>query len=276
MTDGNGNSEQTQSHRGRVSGSEATPAQLLQGAAILAIAADADEIAPPTPSPRTRQSRRIVRSPRRRRPVRLSHHIARRTPEPPAEAPPADTQSELRNWIKDNATLLSNASLLISLAAVALGFLPPVGFIDPYLKALIFGAAIILLIELHHQWPDELQIHMIRSAAVPDNHSWRMAAFAFFIQAATLLFAVWAALSNPIILIPLTAFGTVFLFRRWYFRKPRGVLSRWAGIVSLVAVVLLTEILMLVVWAVVTRHEFTIELWHEQRPSFDLDLGSPK
>src|SRR3954471_20742382 len=37
-----------------------------------------------------------------------------------------DTRAELRDWIKDNATLLSNASLLISLAAVALSLLPDV------------------------------------------------------------------------------------------------------------------------------------------------------
>jgi hypothetical protein len=42
----------------------------------------------------------------------------------------SSTQSEPRDWIKDNATLLSNASLLISLAAVALGLLPSAGFLD--------------------------------------------------------------------------------------------------------------------------------------------------
>src|SRR5215217_8131185 len=57
---------------------------------------------------------------------------------------PKDTRSELRDWIKDNATLLSNASLLISLAAVALSLLPDVGVFSPYLKALIFAAALLL------------------------------------------------------------------------------------------------------------------------------------
>ena len=72
-----------------------------------------------------------------------------------AEDPsPTGTRSELRDWIKDNATLLSNASLLISLAAVALSLLPDVGFFSPYIKALIFAAAFLLLTELHHQWPE--------------------------------------------------------------------------------------------------------------------------
>ena len=200
------------------------------------------------------------------------------TARPPRVAPvqpaeePVDTTSELRNWIKDNATLLSNASLLISLAAVALSLLPPVGFIDPYLKALIFGAAIILLIELHHQWPEELQIHLLRPTDLPDSHSWRMAAFAFFIQAATLLFAIWAAVSNPIILFPLTAFGVVFLFRRRFFSKPRGWFSRLVGILSLIAVLLLSELLMVVVWAAVTDQQVTIELWKEDRPGLDRDF----
>jgi hypothetical protein len=137
-------------------------------------------------------------------------------------------------------TLLSNASLLISLAAVALGLLPSAGFLDPYIKALLFGAALLLLIELHHQWPPDLQLHALRRSIRPENHSWRMTGFAFLLQVATLIFALWATLTNPQILVPLTAFGLVLAFRHWYFRHFGGFLAKSFGIVALIAVLLIS------------------------------------
>ena len=181
-----------------------------------------------------------------------------------------DTRSELRDWIKDNATLLSNASLLISLAAVALSLLPDVGFFVPYIKALIFAAALLLLVEMHHQWPEDLQLHMLRKNVRPENHSWRMTAFAFVMQVATVVFAAWATLSNPIILLPLTALAVVLAFRQWYFRRYGGLLARSFGIIALVAVLLVSELLMLVVWAAVTGEQVTVELWAEERPGLQV------
>ena len=182
-----------------------------------------------------------------------------------------DTRSELRDWIKDNATLLSNASLLISLAAVALSLLPDVGFFAPYIQALLFAAALLLLTELHHQWPEDLQLHMLRKNARPENHSWRMTGFAFVMQVATLVFAGWAILANPIILLPLTALGVVLAFRQWYFRRYGGLLARSFGLIALVAALLLSELLMLVVWAALTGETVTLELWVEDRPDLQLD-----
>jgi hypothetical protein len=268
MTDGKADSERAQAQRSGLPETEAAAAKLLQDIAVIAIADEAVAAATKPATPH-RRDRRIVRSQRQRRPARLTHRKPRPTAAVEPAVEPVDTQAELRNWIKDNATLLSNASLLISLAAVALSLLPPVGFIDPYLKALIFGAAIILLIELHHQWPDELQIHLLRPMDLPDNHSWRMAAFAFFIQSATLLFGIWAVASYPIMLFPLTGLGVVFLFRRWYFGKPRGWLSRFAGVLSLILILLISELLMVVVWAAVTKQTVTIELWKEDRPGLE-------
>jgi hypothetical protein len=186
----------------------------------------------------------------------------------------SDTRAELRDWIKDNATLLSNASLLISLAAVALSLLPDVGIFSPYIKALLFAAAFLLLTELHHQWPADLQIHLLRKDALPENHSWRMTAFALVMQVATILFAAWAILTNPIILLPLTALAVFFAFYRWYFRRYSGFLARIFGIVALVAVLLISELLMLVVWAAVTGEKATIELWAEDDvPALQLRIG---
>jgi hypothetical protein len=182
-----------------------------------------------------------------------------------------DTRAELRDWIKDNATLLSNASLLISLAAVALSLLPDVGIFSPYIKALIFAAAFLLLTELHHQWPEDLQLHMLRKNALPENHSWRMTAFAFVMQVATILFAAWAILTNPIILLPLTALAVFFAFYRWYFRRYSGLLARIFGIVALVAVLLLSEVLMVIVWAAVTGEQVTVELWADDQPGLRID-----
>jgi hypothetical protein len=190
-----------------------------------------------------------------------------------AAAPPPDTQSELRNWVKDNATLLSNASLLISISALALNLLPETGILDPYIKALIFGAALLLLIEMHHQWPDDLQLHMFRPMSLPQNHSWRMVAFAFIMQVATLVFAVWATLTTPLILIPLTALAVVVGFRQWYFRRFRGVLARGFGIIALVGILLISELLMVVVWAGITGEQVTIELWTDERPGLTLVTG---
>jgi hypothetical protein len=187
------------------------------------------------------------------------------------EVSPPDTRAELRDWIKDNATLLSNASLLISLAAVALSLLPDVGIFSPYIKALIFAAAFLLLTELHHQWPEDLQLHMLRKNALPENHSWRMTAFAFVMQVATILFAAWAILTNPIILLPLTALAVFFAFYRWYFRRYSGLLARIFGIVALVAVLLLSEVLMVIVWAAVTGEQVTVELWADDRPGLRID-----
>ena len=226
---------------------------------------------------------RVVR--RRREPVglpRVTNGLGPAPVDPPPTALVAagngaedqsrpDTRSELRDWIKDNATLLSNASLLISLAAVALSLLPDVGIFAPYIKALIFAAAFLLLTELHHQWPEDLQLHMLRKNARPENHSWRMTAFAFVMQVATILFAAWAVLTNPIILLPLTALAVVLAFRQWYFRRYGGLLARSFGIIALIAVLLLSEVLMVIVWAAVTGDQVTLEFWTEDRPSLQLD-----
>jgi hypothetical protein len=192
----------------------------------------------------------------------------------PAEQTIPDTQSELRNWIKDNSTLLSNASLLISVAALALNLLPDTGVLDPYIKALIFGAALLLLIEMHYQWPDDLQLHTFRHMSLPQNHSWRMVAFALIMQVATIVFAVWATLNTPLILAPLTALGVVVAFRQWYFRRFRGIAARGFGIVALVAVLLLSELLILAIWAVVADQSITIEMWENDRPGLTIEVGS--
>jgi hypothetical protein len=192
-------------------------------------------------------------------------------PDDPGEGPPPESTSELRDWIKDNAALLSNASLLISLATIALSLLPDVGIFAPYIKALIFAAALLLLTELHHQWPADLQLHVLRKNARPENHSWRMIGFAVVMQVATLFFAAWATLTNPIILLPLTALGVIAAFYRWYFRRYRGMLARIFGVIALLVVILLSEVLMVVVWAALTGEEVTIELWTEDQPGLQIN-----
>jgi len=222
--------------------------------------------------------------PRRREPARRPRGIAGSEPtavpaqptelagDPdPEEGPRPETRSELRDWIKDNATLLSNASLLISLATIALSLLPDVGFFSPYIKALLFAAALLLLTELHHQWPEDLQLNMLRKNARPENHSWRMIGFALVMQVATIVFAVWATVTNPIILLPLTALAVFFAFYRWYFRRHDGLLARIIGIIALVVVLLISELLMVVVWAAVTGEEVTIELWTEDQPGLQIN-----
>ena len=222
---------------------------------------------------------------RRRGPARRPRPVAGSEPAPiPVQPTPlvaagddasvssqVDTRSELREWIKDNATLLSNASLLISLAAITLSLLPDVGFFAPYIKALIFAGALLLLIELHHQWPEDLQLHVLRKNARPENHSWRMTGFAFVMQVATLVFAAWATLTNPIILLPLTAVAVVLAFRQWYFRRYSGLVVRSFGIIALIAVLLLSELLMVGVWAALTGELVTLELWTEDRPDLQID-----
>ena len=267
-------------------------AALVLSAGAAEISAEAEEHdrlhsdASPSPSlsgPRPDPRRAVVR--RRREPIRQPRAIVQSdrvsVTANPTELDVArdaaedlsttDTRSELRDWIKDNATLLSNASLLISLAAVALSLLPDVGFFSPYIKALIFAAAFLLLTELHHQWPEDLQLHMLRKNARPENHSWRMIAFAFVMQVATLLFAAWAIVTNPIILLPLTALAVILAFRQWYFRRYHSLVARSFGIIALVAALLLSEVLMVIVWAAVTGEQVTLELWTEERPGLQID-----
>lgn len=270
------------------------PAALILSAEAAEISAEAEErdrslaLTGPPQNPLNSGARPRPRTAvpfRRRGPVRRPRPTASSEPAPISVQPTPlvaadddasgssqfDTRSELRDWIKDNATLLSNASLLISLAAIALSLLPDVGFFAPYIKALIFAAALLLLIELHHQWPEDLQLHMLRKNARPENHSWRMTGFAFVMQVATLVFALWATLTNPIILLPLTALAVVLAFRQWYFRRHAGLVARTVGIIALVAALLLSELLMVVVWAAVTGEEVTLELWAEDRPGLRID-----
>jgi hypothetical protein len=190
-------------------------------------------------------------------------------PEPSA-SPASGTQSELRDWIKENAALLSNASLLISLAAIALNLLPSAGFLDPYIKAMLFGAALLLLIELHHQWPDDLQLRVLRHNMRPVNHSWRMTGFAFLMQVATLVFVVWAVLTNPVILVPLSALGIVLAFRQWYFRRFGGIFARSIGIIALIAVLLISELLLLLVWGIASGGDMSFEIWIGERAQSEL------
>ena len=257
-------------------------AALVLGAAAAEISAEAEECdrfrldASPVPAVSPRRPAvpmTVVR--RRREPIRQPRAVTQSqqasVPVNPTaldtvadaagEESQPETRSELRDWIKDNATLLSNASLLISLAAVALSLLPEAGFFAPYMKALIFAAALLLLTELHHQWPADLQLHMLRKNARPENHSWRMVGFALVMQVATLFFAMWAIVTTPIILLPLTALAVIAAFYRWYFRRYRGLLARIFGVIALVVVLLLSELVMAVVWAAVTGQEVTIELW---------------
>lgn len=208
--------------------------------------------------PRTVSRSRIKRRPARvqRRRSTVGTHAAAFL-EPVEE--PRDTNSELRDWLKENASLLSNASLLISISAIALKALPAEGVLNPYIQALIFAAALTLLVEMHNQWPDDLQLHMFRRATFPHHHSRRMTAFALLMQLATVLFAAWAALTNPLILFPLAAFAIFMAFRQWYFRRFQGWPARIVGVVALVLVLLFSELLMAIIWASFTGGQVTIE-----------------
>ena len=98
-----------------------------------------------------------------------------------------------------------------------------------------------------------------------------MIAFAFVMQVATLLFAVWAIVTNPIILLPLTALAVILAFRQWYFRRYGGLVAKSFGIIALVAALLLSEVLMVIVSAAVTGEQVTLELWTEDRPGLQID-----
>jgi hypothetical protein len=207
--------------------------------------------------------RSVARSRIKRRPARIQRRPRAEVMQT-ATAQAADdkrnTNSELRDWLKENASLLSNASLLISISAIALKALPAEGVLNPYIQALIFAAALTLLVEMHHQWPDDLQLHMFRRPSFPRNHSRRMTAFAVLMQLATVLFAAWAALTNPLILFPLAALAIFIAFRQWYFLRYTGWPARIVGILIMVLVLLISELLMAIVWASFTGGNITIVL----------------
>jgi hypothetical protein len=221
----------------------------------------AREVAAPVNRPMT--ARAVARSRISRRPARIERRARTAslpTAKPQPEASPRNTNSELRDWLKENASLLSNASLLISISAIALKALPPDGVLNPYIQALIFAAALTLLVEMHYQWPDDLQLHMFRRAAFPRSHSRRMTAFAVLMQLATVLFAAWATLTNPLILFPLAAFAIFVAFRQWYFPRFPGWPARILGVGLMVLVLLVCELLMAVVWSAFTGGHITIVL----------------
>lgn len=209
-------------------------------------------------------ARAVTRSHIKRRPARIERRPRSTVLQAAVKAQPEEAQrntnSELRDWLKENASLLSNASLLISISAIALKALPAEGVLNPYIQALIFAAALTLLVEMHHQWPEDLQLHMFRRASFPHNHSRRMTAFAVLMQLATVLFAAWATLTNPLILFPLAAFVIFLAFRQWYFQRFPGWPARILGIGLMVFVLLLTELLMAIVWASFTGGHITIVL----------------
>lgn len=231
-------------------------------------AGQAQDAAPASSGPdrpvRERPSRRIERSRIKRRPARVVRRpraaAVRAAPAPRNSQDQRSTNSELRDWLKENASLLSNASLLISISAIALKALPAEGVLNPYIQALIFAAALTLLVEMHHQWPDDLQLHMFRRATFPRNHSRRMTTFAVLTQLATVLFAAWATLTNPLILFPLAALAVFVAFRQWYFLRFPGLPARILGALILVIVLMVTELLMAIVWASFTGGHITVVL----------------
>lgn len=222
---------------------------------------DAETSAMPT---RQASQRAVSRSRIKRRPARITSRprtaVARVAANTEVATEARNTNSELRDWLKENASLLSNASLLISISAIALKALPAEGVLNPYIQALIVAAALTLLVEMHNQWPDDLQLHMFRRPAFPQNHSRRMTAFAVLMQLATVLFAAWATLTNPLILFPLAALAIFIAFRQWYFRRFTGWPARILGILVLVLVLLLAELLMAIVYAAFTGGHIEIVL----------------
>lgn len=233
-------------------------AGLALQANMQAAQSDSDAAGGDTPSMPTGQHspRAISRSRIKRRPARITRHPrlvsagAAATAE--AAADERNLNSELRDWLKENASLLSNASLLISISAIALKALPADGVLNPYIQALIVAAALTLLVEMHHQWPDDLQLHMFRRPAFPQNHSRRMTLFAVLMQLATVVFAAWATLTNPLILFPLAALAIFVAFRQWYFRRFTGWPARILGILVLVLVLLFAELLMAIAYTAFT------------------------
>jgi hypothetical protein len=73
--------------------------------------------------------------------------------------------------------------------------------------------------------------------------------------------------------MPLTAIAVVLAFRQWYFRRFGGLMARSFGVVALLAVLLISELLMTVVWAVVSDEAITIQLWAEGEPRATVDVG---
>lgn len=236
----------------------AMAAGLALQANMQAAQSDSDALTVETPSMQTGQhsSRAVFRSRIKRRPARIARRprtaSARAVATAEAAAEERNLNSELRDWLKENASLLSNASLLISISAIALKALPADGVLNPYIQALIVAAALTLLVEMHHQWPDDLQLHMFRRPAFPQNHSRRMTLFAVLMQLATVVFAAWATLTNPLILFPLAALAIFVAFRQWYFRRFTGWPARILGILVLVLVLLFAELLMAIAYTAFT------------------------
>jgi hypothetical protein len=79
-----------------------------------------------------------------------------------------------------------------------------------------------------------------------------------------------AILTNPLILVPLTALGIVLAFRQWYFRRFGGLFAKSIGILGLVAVLVITELFLLVIWEATTQGDVTFEVWVGERAQPDV------
>jgi hypothetical protein len=77
-------------------------------------------------------------------------------------------------------------------------------------------------------------------------------------------------LSNLHILVPLTALGIVLAFRQWYFRRFGGLFAKSNGILALVAVLVTTELFLLVIWEATTQGDVTFEVWVGERAQSDV------
>jgi hypothetical protein len=65
--------------------------------------------------------------------------------------------------------------------------------------------------------------------------------------------------------VPLTALEIVLAFRQWYFRRFGGLFAKSIGLLALVAVLVITELFLVVTWEATNQDDVTFEVWIDER-----------
>lgn len=154
----------------------------------------------------------------------------------------------LGDFVGVHSTLFSLIGALTGLTAFATKL--SLGWIEPYVQFLLLGAALLVWLELHSQWPRDLQLHRGR---LPDGRPWRFVAFAYMLQLATVAFAGYVLWTLPDLVASAVAVGVVAvcgvlgwraLERTRGKRRRDALLARLWLVVSIAAAFLLSELLL--------------------------------
>jgi hypothetical protein len=164
--------------------------------------------------------------------------LALAAPGAPPETIARSPEDSLKDFLKENATLIFLIGSMTSLSSFVVNL--PLGWLDSYLKAVLLAAALLLWMELHAQWPHDVRFpERVVHPRIGTRRPWRLALFALLMQATVVLFAVWSVVTAPEVIVPLLAAAGGWLAARRLI--PRGRAGAVAAAAVMVVAFLLSE-----------------------------------